>query len=102
MAHTNNGNLCRVIPGALILRTVVIKFIAPKIDEIPDKCKLKIAKSTDAPECDWIPASGGYTVQPVPAPFSTKELTNSRTSEGGNNQNEILFNLGKLISTAPI
>jgi hypothetical protein len=29
---------------------VVMKFIAPNIDEIPAKCKLKIAKSTLAPE----------------------------------------------------
>lgn len=36
-----------------------MKFIAPKIEEIPDKCRLKIAKSTLAPECDWIPAKGG-------------------------------------------
>ena len=42
------------------------------------------------------------TVQPVPAPFSTNELTNSKTNDGGNNQKLILFNLGKLISTAPI
>jgi hypothetical protein len=48
--HTNKGNLCIVIPGALIFKTVVIKFMAPKIDEIPAKCKLKIAKSTLAPE----------------------------------------------------
>lgn len=54
-----NGNLCKVIPGALILRTVLIKLIAPKIEEIPDKCKLKIARSTDPPEWDWIPANGG-------------------------------------------
>ena len=50
MAHTNNGNLCIVIPGALIFSIVVIKLIAPKIEEIPDKCRLKIAKSTEAPE----------------------------------------------------
>jgi len=49
-AHTNNGILCIVIPGVLILITVVIKFIAPKIDDIPAKCKLKIAKSTAPPE----------------------------------------------------
>ena len=36
-AHTNNGNLCIVIPGARIFIIVVIKFIAPKIDEIPAK-----------------------------------------------------------------
>ena len=58
-AHTNNGNLCIVIPGVLILRTVVIKFIAPKIEEIPAKCKLKIAKSTDPPEWNSIEERGG-------------------------------------------
>jgi hypothetical protein len=42
------------------------------------------------------------TVHPVPAPFSTRALTNNKISEGGNNQKLILFNLGKLISTAPI
>jgi len=30
---------------------VTIKLIAPKIDAAPERCKLKIAKSTDAPEC---------------------------------------------------
>jgi hypothetical protein len=30
--------------------TVVIKFIAPKIEDAPAKCKLKIAKSTEPPE----------------------------------------------------
>ena len=59
IAHTNNGNLCKLIPFVLILRTVVIKLIAPNKDETPAKCKLKIAKSTEAPECDWIPARGG-------------------------------------------
>jgi len=49
-AQTNNGNLCIVIPGALIFIIVVIKFIAPSIDEIPARCKLKIAKSTEPPE----------------------------------------------------
>jgi hypothetical protein len=50
-AHTNNGTLWAVIPGALIFIIVTIKFIAPNIEEIPAKCKLKIAKSTDPPEC---------------------------------------------------
>jgi len=49
-AHTNRGSLCIVIPGALILIIVVIKFIAPNIDDIPARCKLKIAKSTEPPE----------------------------------------------------
>jgi hypothetical protein len=42
--------LCINKPGALILKIVTIKLIAPKIDAAPDKCKLKIAKSTDGPE----------------------------------------------------
>jgi len=42
-----------------MLSTVVMKFIAPKIEEIPDKCRLKIARSTDPPEWDWIPDKGG-------------------------------------------
>jgi len=36
-AHTNKGNLCMVNPGALILKIVVIKLMAPKIEEAPDK-----------------------------------------------------------------
>jgi len=38
------------IPGARILKIVTIKLIAPKIDDAPAKCKLKIAKSTEGPE----------------------------------------------------
>lgn len=38
---------------------VVIKFIAPNIEDIPAKCNEKIAKSTEPPECDCIPDNGG-------------------------------------------
>lgn len=48
--QTNNGNLYKCIPGTLMFRIVVIKFIAPSRDDMPAKCKLNIAKSTDAPE----------------------------------------------------
>jgi hypothetical protein len=34
------------------------------------------------------------TVQPVPAPCSTNAEDNNNINEGGNNQNDILFNLG--------
>ena len=37
IAQQNNGSLCNVIPGFRMLRIVVIKFIAPNIDEIPAK-----------------------------------------------------------------
>ena len=58
-AQTNNGNLCKLIPFVLIFKTVVMKLMAPNSEETPAKCKLKIAKSTEAPECDWIPDKGG-------------------------------------------
>jgi hypothetical protein len=58
-AHTNNGILWNVIPGVLIFIIVVMKFIAPNIDEIPAKCKLKIAKSTDPPPWNSIEDNGG-------------------------------------------
>jgi len=48
--HTNNGMLCIVMPGARIFKIVVIKFAAPKMDDAPAICNLKIAKSTEGPE----------------------------------------------------
>ncbi len=35
--HTNNGIRSIVIPGALIFIMVVMKFIAPNIEDIPAK-----------------------------------------------------------------
>lgn len=46
-------------------------------------------------------ASGGYTVHPVPAPFSTAAEDKSNISEGGNSQNLILLSRGNAISGAP-
>jgi len=77
-----------------MLFTVTIKLIAPSKEDIPARCRLNIAKSTAPPECDCILDNGGYTVHPVPAPFSTNELRSNNISEGGNNQKEILFNRG--------
>jgi hypothetical protein len=85
-----------------MFRMVVIKFMAPRIDDIPARCKLKIAKSIEPPEWNSIDDNGGYTVQPVPAPPSTRDEDINKINAGGNNQNEILFNLGKAMSGAPI
>jgi hypothetical protein len=57
--QTNKGNLCIDKPGTRILNIVVIKFIAPNKEEIPAKCKLNIAKSTEPPECATIELNGG-------------------------------------------
>jgi hypothetical protein len=42
-----------------MLIIVVIKLLAPKIDEIPAKCREKIAMSTLPPAWPSIPARGG-------------------------------------------
>jgi len=47
--QTNNGIVKKYIPRIRILHIVTIKLIAPAIDEIPAKCKLNIARSTEAP-----------------------------------------------------
>lgn len=100
--HTNKGVRSHDIPTARILIIVVIKFTAPKIEDAPAKCKLKIDKSTDAPACAIPEESGGYTVHPVPAPLSTSPPANRRVKDGGRSQNLILFIRGKAISGAPI
>ncbi|CAL8133031.1 unnamed protein product [Orchesella dallaii] len=88
--------------GVRILIIVVIKFTAPKIEEAPARCRLKIDKSTEAPAWAIPAAKGGYTVHPVPAPLSTKPPANNKVNDGGSNQKLILFIRGKAISGAPI
>jgi len=79
-----------------------MKLIAPKIELVPDKWKLKMARSTDGLECACKADNGGYTVHPVPAPVSTSEDKRSNINEGGSNQKLILFIRGNAISGAPI
>lgn len=57
--QTNNGMLNIGIDLGFMLIHVVIKLIAPRMDEAPARCKEKIAKSTDGPECTRFPDSGG-------------------------------------------
>lgn len=47
--HTKRFKRSHTIPGARILITVVMKFTAPRIEEIPAKCREKIARSTPPP-----------------------------------------------------
>lgn len=49
-----------------------------------------------------MPARGGYTVHPVPAPASTPEEASNRRNEGGSNQKLMLFIRGNAMSGAPI
>ena len=100
-AHGNIGIRSKNIPKARRFIMVVIKLIAPKREDTPAKCKEKMAKSTAAPLWETFPLNGGYTVHPVPAPFSTAELIRSRIRAGGKNQNLILLRRGKAISGDP-
>ena len=59
IAQTNRGSLCKDIPLVRIFKVVLMKLIAPSKEDTPARCRLKIAKSTEAPEWDWIPESGG-------------------------------------------
>jgi len=99
--QTNKGKRLKLIPLHRMLYIVTMKLIAPAIEEIPARCKEKIAQYTEAPECANTPLKGGYTVHPTPAPDSIKLEINSKNNAGGSNQNEILFNLGNAISGAP-
>lgn len=47
--QTNRGVWSQVIPGVRILITVVMKLMAPRIEEAPAKWRLKIDRSTEAP-----------------------------------------------------
>ena len=100
--HTNKGNRLKYMPGHRIFIIVTRKFMAPAIEETPAICKLKIAKSTEQPEWAKTELKGGYTVQPVPTPFSTKLDPTNKKIEGGNNQKDKLFNLGNAMSGLPI
>ena len=48
-AHTNNGTRSSRSPFHRILITVVIKLIAPRMEDAPARCSEKIARSTDGP-----------------------------------------------------
>jgi len=99
-AHTNRGTRSNRRPLDRMLITVVIKLIAPRIDEIPAKWREKMAKSTDGPACARFLDKGGYTVQPVPTPFSTAAELRRRIRAGGRSQKLMLFIRGNAMSGA--
>ena len=47
------------MPGARMLKIVVMKLIAPSSDEAPARCRLKIAMSTDMFGWPRLDDSGG-------------------------------------------
>ena len=59
--QTNSGIRCSVMPGARMLKIVVMKLIELMIDEAPARCSDRIAMSIDGPGCPagLAPDSGG-------------------------------------------
>ncbi len=100
--QTNNGILCKVMPGVRMLKIVVIKLAAPRIDDAPARCSENIARSIDIPGVPALADNGGYIVQPTPAPPSITADSSNRINEGGNSQKLILFIRGNAMSGAPI
>ena len=49
--HTNSGILWSVMPGARMFRIVVMKLMAPRIEDAPAMCSEKMARSMPAPCC---------------------------------------------------
>ena len=47
--QANSGILCSVMPGARMLKIVVMKLMAPRIDEAPAMCSDRIARSMAGP-----------------------------------------------------
>src|SRR5690606_7902051 len=91
--QANSGILCSVMPGARMLKMVVMKLMAPRIEEAPAIWIDRIARSMAGPGWRDV-ANGGYMVQPPPMPkapgaLGTKAESSSRMSAGGSSQKEM-------------
>jgi len=58
-AQAKRGIRSKKIPNVRKFPKVLIKLTAPSREETPAKCKEKIAKSTDGPECAILLLRGG-------------------------------------------
>src|ERR1700744_5509957 len=99
--QTNSGILCSVMPGARMLKIVVMKFIAPSNELIPAKCSANNVQSMPGPGSYVAFDSGGYSVQPEPdSPISSPVTI--RQKAGGSSQKLMLLRRGKAMSGEPI
>jgi|SRR5882724_8243365 len=57
--QTNRGIESNVREDERMFKMVVMKLIAPKMEEAPARCRLKMAKSTEIPEWKAFLANGG-------------------------------------------
>lgn len=57
--QTNKDIVAKVTPDARMFMIVEMKLMAPRIDEMPAKCNLKMVRSTEAEEWNVADESGG-------------------------------------------
>jgi hypothetical protein len=93
------------MPGARILKIVVIKLIAPKIEDAPARCRAKIARSIAGPESHR--SKGAHRSSSRRRRLGHRialheHRKDKEQKEKGNSQNEILFMRGNAMSGAPI
>jgi hypothetical protein len=72
IVQQNIGIRNMVMPGARMLKMVVMKFTAPRIEEVPTSSRATIHRSAPRPVPPAAPTqpcsdSGGYSVQPAQA-----------------------------------
>lgn len=79
-------------------KKVLIKLIAPAIEETPAKWREKIPKSLETEGLNKIKVKGGYKVHPAPTPSPITLLKIRKNSETGRSQNLKLLSRGKDIS----
>lgn len=88
--------------GGFMLMAVVMKLMAPRIEDTPSRWREKIARSTEAPVRARLPAKGGYMAYPVPDPASTADKASSSKKDGGSNQKLMLLMHRNAMPGAPI
>ena len=77
--------------AGFILKAIVIKIIAPIIEETPAKCKEKTVRSTEAPVLARLSARAEYMVPLVPEPASTTGDTSRSKNDGGSSQKFMIY-----------
>jgi len=96
--HTNRGICSIFIFIFRMFKIVLMKLIAPRMEEIPARWREKMVKSTAVLGIKVLFERGGYTVHPVPGPDSVRDERIIRVIEGGRSQNLMLFIRGNAIS----
>ena len=98
--QTNSGMRISVIPGARMLRMVVMMLIEPRIELMPRMWTAKIVKSMPMPICT---VSGAY-MRPAHAGRAAghEEREISSVAANGSSQKDQLFRRANAMSGAPI